>query len=1832
MIEFEYGETYGMSPEYIIVSVNATRLEDGRGIYVSKADGSILEPKYHVPKCERQRITFIHKHANNEGKVLTLCDVTNRQGKPEDLPKTIAGKCNTVTIIGEPCLFRDNDNTESVQADEARLLGEQLFNTMTRMTSTDGWVSYNSVCTNLRSGIYKMDIETTRLIAKALQSDVKIRGFECFDTKIDNGEIYIRTEIQCKAKCKMSAVHHTFIGVWVGDHAEKSDIATNGITYKDQNLQVAYETDSIKESLRSGGDSSVIAIIDVPDLLQMGGSAETDEGTGYMRIKYKDEKRIPSTAITNAFTKNEMRQTNNDLNDLCYKQITTSTNTISHGNTTNGGEEMFIAEAVDIVSDVLASNEYDALQYVENEENSNDENANNEVNKNRPKARIMKPFDKANEKCNGLHYPAGKGCFECQTAGMRVRARNRRTSPPEIGCLSVDIIFCDKQKVLVGVHKSTPRFVLAVPLLTKTKEAIENGLLQLITDAEHMYGVDHIKRVHSDKEAGLQACRTKLAKIGIKVTSTEGSSPQSNGLAEREGGELSRISRASLKTANADDSLWEYAMVHSSYARSVNDSLFEEGKAKIRRDDVIPFGATVMFKRGPLIKVPKTKMPGQVGVYLGPSTGVPVGNIIGIVSDGVIKQIVVATTVKAVMEDGEYTFEKRLSIANKSLYGEWDDMVWVECSDCRKWRGMSKSDAKIFRHKKFCCSALENCNCSDPQDPRAWDDDSNNETSGGSGAVKRAREHFRNSRVKGVTASGKVIKTRPKGRSPKGMCWDGVKGKFVPANERESNIVNQLFEMDKAEKAAHQNCQRVYASILQCIAESDDIDKNTTTSYGLVAKCGKQNGDYNMDVVECKMEWDVTSKCDDGNNHMKVYKELDASDAQNRKEYSSTVLKELNKVLGNNSVGWPVPLNSLKSSDKIYRAKMLYGVKGSELDSSCQKDKARLVTGGHLRLTPGGSAILERKLVEKGSFWAPTSSLGAARATAMIAAIKDMSLTTVDLTNAYLQVTIKESGMFLELPKDVIQYMPLEWRLRYHQAKEDDDNGRVVFPIVKALYGLGRSGLDFIEAFHKWLLQEGWGRLESEPAVFVKDYLDSDNVMKSVILLSYVDDLLVASPKGAITEKIWSEIKLGWESTDPMPSSQFVGLKIERIERDGDEYIILNQDDYSRHIVEEFENKTNKKIKPRRTYPDALYDGRDKNDKQDAPSIGRSVIGGEMYQGRGTRPDLCRAINLLASRVSAWNQDCTVFMEGVLGFTLTSRKQLAYKVQKGKFNRECWRFVVHTDSNYIAPTSQSGGVFYLENIETNDQYLFDWFSKRQTASALSSTEAETVAMVTSTRHALAWLDFLEVALEADTRNEMKSDDITENTTTENDGHKIVPHIYCDNMAAVLGAKRGYSKQLTYLSRTFGVSVNWMHKLIEQGVVSLSFVRGTLNKADALTKLVNDGGPLGQMLEDITDDKITDKMEKRSAQSKLNESGKQTLCAKRPGIMGSPFYDSENEYLSYQRALTEKDSDERSKLMKYINNFPDGKDVYMELLKCIANGQAQLKCYQKCDTDRSRCHCTALEEWTSDARNVATLIDEQRHDTVNINESQNPAHVEGASDRIPITSRVDQRCTLMMVEGGMSDGVEWNVCDNTFETLVKNICRKHYENYGHKDKCVYDDKCVYSEGCVSKITGNSEFKRNECLDICDDNVPTFKITNSDKHIETSVYSGSGDYVVRKYDIVDTANKLGNYYYKDKLTDSNANDVLHVDLHHSKQRFVPVYVPNVSLVFNEYNVVYYLQDVNVHNVEYYNKYVTVSTCVAHGNNMDHCDYTGYAINHIPSYYCTHHNIISLQVKRL
>jgi RNA:NAD 2'-phosphotransferase (TPT1/KptA family) len=915
-------------------------------------------------------------------------------------------------------------------------------------------------------------------------------------------------------------------------------------------------------------------------------------------------------------------------------------------------------------------------------------------------------------------------------------------------------------------------------------------------------------------------------------------------------------------------------------------------RAEVKR--LQQFGAECLAGRGPKASGPS----GRRAVYLMPSSKVPGGALVGII-DPVLESGAKPLTGAALQDysgefnlrylddvshfrprlcKGEHMFPTvRLDDDHDPPHAEDLTKAWIQCSKCRKFRSIERENLAAARQHPdgYSCDrhdeiGLDKTSCDDPQDP-AFRTDGVNRV----GPVNES-----------VLQEPKRGRGRPKGSTNK---------------VKKSTDVNNKTFVDRAPKKLGRNriakpaarSRTVAAAILCCstafIADRPPEDI-TTALHAAIATTSETNPtsasdadpatvptiDLNAAIAGSEAEntdgaW-LATDCDDRPlPEARVYKELGVAAAPSVEGGAKAIAKELMKYLGSRSLGRPVRRDSLSNTAVIFKAKLLFGLK--EAETATPSAKARLVIGGHIGFSPSGRVVIrhsrDAETRSGADYWTPGASLAAVRYCVSYAAVKGFVISSRDLSTAYLQSITNEKDSYVQLPlsPEITAHFPPQIKsdldeLRF-QGVEDRD---VLFPVVASLYGLPSAGFSYWKAVEAHLCENGWCQLQaSGGALWMRD----EN-----LLCTYVDDFLLCALREDV-EEIWRRyvLKKRWMADyQPLaPLTRYLGLYIHA--QDDNSYCI-EQNTYAESIATTYTTLTGNKIRTRSTLPpptgndepsklpaDATGHAADIMDmpdhyrvhahavlaqglavqgKDSTPDPIHSTIGALMYVSRGSRPDVAFAVQKLAERVHEWQPEDSRYLEAVLGYLLHQQKGLVYGPLPPGATAADVRAVSYADSNYVAPVSRSGMVYSLQlrgHADFPFFHLLDWASVKQRYAALSSSQAETVALCAAARRVIECGTLI--------------------ANIYGEAHPTsAPYVFCDSSSALAAVRRGWSRALSAASRAVGVAVQWLSDESNAGNIQMQWLSGQNNPADSLTKRVTaQGCAIQPLMAVFHDDKV-----------------------------------------------------------------------------------------------------------------------------------------------------------------------------------------------------------------------------------------------------------------------------------------------------------------------------------------------------------------------------------------
>jgi len=319
-----------------------------------------------------------------------------------------------------------------------------------------------------------------------------------------------------------------------------------------------------------------------------------------------------------------------------------------------------------------------------------------------------------------------------------------------------------------------------------------------------------------------------------------------------------------------------------------------------------------------------------------------------------------------------------------------------------------------------------------------------------------------------------------------------------------------------------------------------------------------------------------------------------------------------------------------------------------------------------------------------------------------VAASKGYKLKQFDIATAFLSGELNET-IFMEQPEGYV----------------DEKYPEHVCKLHKAIYGLKQGPAQFHKKLRRELSNIGMNPTHSDSCV----YTGKVGGMR-VYLALYVDDGLLVSPSMEALDKVVESLSRKFEVKHGN-ATIFVGIEIERDEKDG---IKLSQQKYIKKVLQTFGMSG---AKPAATLM-AVGTQLPKLDNQQKCNFQyREAVGSLLFTAMVTRPDIANAVAQVSQYLCAFGSEHVAAVKRILRYLRgTMDVGLNYEA------KEDINLLGFVDSDHAGDhatrRSTTGYIF-----EINGSAI-TWSSKQQSIVALSTCEAEFIAMAETTKEAL-WL-------------------------------------------------------------------------------------------------------------------------------------------------------------------------------------------------------------------------------------------------------------------------------------------------------------------------------------------------------------------------------------------------------------------------------------------------------------------------------------------------------------
>lgn len=410
----------------------------------------------------------------------------------------------------------------------------------------------------------------------------------------------------------------------------------------------------------------------------------------------------------------------------------------------------------------------------------------------------------------------------------------------------------------------------------------------------------------------------------------------------------------------------------------------------------------------------------------------------------------------------------------------------------------------------------------------------------------------------------------------------------------------------------------------------------------------------------------------------------EAMESEEREEWMEAMNEELSSIQTNDT--WE--LCDLPAGRKPVGSKWVFKNKRDE-NGKLTRRKARLVAQG----------FSQKYGVDYDEVFAPVVRSATIRLMLSVAGSRRFSVRHFDIKTAFLNGELSEE-IYLKQPPGF-------------------EKGDKVLKLKKSLYGLKQAAKVWNDTLHGSLMNAGCTQSQIDKCLYS---LRSDG--STCYILIHVDDLLVATDDNSLMSELIAKIEGEFELKDLGEVKNYLGIQVSRDEVGN---FSLTQSNYIDQIVESADLKDAKVSKIPMDTGYYKLEGKLLTSNE----MYRKLIGMLLYVSTNTRPDIAACVGILSQRI-AKPRDVDMNEVKRLIRYLNGTKFMKLTLSSGE------------KENAVCAFSDSDWAENREDRKSNSGYcilvnggMISWSSRKQEVIALSSTEAEYVAL-TETCKEVTW--------------------------------------------------------------------------------------------------------------------------------------------------------------------------------------------------------------------------------------------------------------------------------------------------------------------------------------------------------------------------------------------------------------------------------------------------------------------------------------------------------------
>ena len=481
-------------------------------------------------------------------------------------------------------------------------------------------------------------------------------------------------------------------------------------------------------------------------------------------------------------------------------------------------------------------------------------------------------------------------------------------------------------------------------------------------------------------------------------------------------------------------------------------------------------------------------------------------------------------------------------------------------------------------------------------------------------------------------------------------------------------------------------------------------------------------------------------------------------------EWGKAADSEFQSLIENNT--WD--LVELPKNKKPIGCKWVFKAKHGE-DGSVVRYKGRLVAKGY-------SQKYGEDYVET---FAPVVRFSSIRVLLAHSIQNDMLVHQMDVQTAFLNGTLEEE-IFMQQPEGYVQ-----------AGKE-----HLVCRLNRSLYGLKQSPRCWNAAFTNFMSSKGFSANSADPCVFTK----ADCGCVSVVAV-YVDDLIIITKTSKEMQEIKDTLAKQFKMKDLGKLHFCLGISVHHDQETN--RLWIHQQQYITSMLKKYGlAEANPVSTP--ADPNVTLEKNDGNSCAVDQTMYQSMVGTLLYAATTTRPDIAHAVSVVAK-----------FSSAPTAAHLTAVKRIFRYLKATKHVGLCYEKTAtgglsgYSDADWAGDRddrrSTSGHVFLMA------KGAVSWCSKKQSVVALSTSEAEYVALSQATQE-LVWLRRLLAGIGQP----------IEGPTT----------LYEDNQGTIAIARNPISHSRT---KHIDIKYHFVRDAVQEGTIELIYCPTEVMIADLLTK-------------------------------------------------------------------------------------------------------------------------------------------------------------------------------------------------------------------------------------------------------------------------------------------------------------------------------------------------------------------------------------------------------------